>query len=246
IVSNYEGSKGLDISNITFTIAGVTDRWPGFIHGGFYLRESYLITSREILEIIMKESPPQQYLWCKLTTGYDQAIVDQVLDIARNFGLSKYDIRAVIEDVNAEASSNIERDIVWIVTNFNFITSLAVIFAFIMLFTFTRMIRHATEIGLSRALGMKYLQVFLLMFTEPLLLFVISGVPGAFFGTALLISVVMFMKSAFQGGPPFVLLFDPATIVLIFVSLFVVTVLSGFIMSIMATRANISKILKVE
>ena len=118
----------------------------------------------------------------------------------------------------------------------------------IILFTTVRIASHTTEIGLSRALGMKTKQVFLLMFTEPLILFLISGIPGILFGSFFTLFLLQWTNPLLTlgGGTPFVVYPNLFSIFLIYSSIFVVTLVSGFLASIIGSRANISKILKVE
>ncbi|MFW9994159.1 MAG: FtsX-like permease family protein [Candidatus Odinarchaeota archaeon] len=230
------------------TVEGIIDMLPGFM--GSRGSNRYLITKRSLIEDLDDQhrftDDLHASIWCNMLTGYDQEIADQVVEIAELYRISTFEIYT-IEEYLPSNSEDITDNIQKIITNFNFITSLTIILALIILFTFTRITSHATEIGLSRAFGMKYRQVFLLMFTEPMLLFVISGIPGAIIGVTLLSSVVALMNTLnFSEGPPFILIFDVPVLVLILGSILTVTVLSGAIMSFMAARANISKILKVE
>ena len=94
-----------------------------------------------------------------------------------------WDLREVLGEIN---TNNPATAFIWVVTNINFLASLLVVSSTVILFSFARIISDTPEIGLSRALGMKRKNLFVLLLLEPLFLLIISGVPGAIIGTLLL------------------------------------------------------------
>jgi ABC-type antimicrobial peptide transport system permease subunit len=233
---------------VEVTIEDMTDYWPGLI-----LRsgtdDRFLITTRYSLQNLTGAigfgiTILENEVWCKILPGYEaDEIIPKIQNITNDFGGSY--IRATVKRFGFDAESRSGK-FFWIIVNFNYLTALGVTLFVIVLFTVTRISSQATELGLSRALGMKYRQIFILMLFEPLLLFLISGIPGGIFGTLLIMSFVNFGAPLFNYGPPLSLSVDIFSIILIYGSVFLIILLSGFITSFMAIRANISQILKVE
>ncbi|MFW9853856.1 MAG: FtsX-like permease family protein [Candidatus Thorarchaeota archaeon] len=241
-----------------FSVINVNDFWPGFIltrQGNYH----YLITKRELIENISKTI--QRYaqnhddivgFWAfgdrilgKLLPEYDpNDVMTQIMDVT-SAAEDEYDV--------VTARSRLERgyqklldQFLWIITNFNFVDSLIIVLIVISLFTLMRLSGHATELGLSRALGMKYPQVFFLMFMEPLLLFLISGIPGGFVGLIILAFFAAWLSPLLLSPPPFLLTLNFPVFISIYGTVFAATAFAGGLTALLATRANISKILMVE
>ncbi len=239
---------------ITFSVTGVTDYWPGFITRRVPTHH-FVITRRDIIENI--STTAQNYyntrgfitygdrIWCKVLPGYDpDPIITQVLNLTTN---DEFDGSMITLRSRLESESQKQNDqFLWLITNFNFIDSLIVVLIVIILFLLMRVSTQSTELGLSRALGMKYKQVFQLLFLEPLILFFISGIPGGVIGLLSLVFVASIFSPLLVHAPPFILYYNIPAIILIFVVIFVITLFTGVITSLRATRANISTILKVE
>jgi ABC-type antimicrobial peptide transport system permease subunit len=250
VTDKYAITSGSDSERIEVTIEGITDYWPSLIVR-WGIRNRFLITTRSSLYNLtgtmgFGATILDEEIWCKIRSGYDlDETIQKIQNLTADFGISHSDIRSTAKTVSSDIDSRIDK-FFWIIANFNYITALGVTLIVIILFTVTRISSQATELGLSRALGMKYNQIFILMFFEPLLLFLISGVPGGIFGTLLSMSFVNFGSPMFNYGPPITLSFNFFSIFLIYGSIFIVILISGFITSLIATRANISQILKVE
>jgi ABC-type antimicrobial peptide transport system permease subunit len=239
---------------IEFSVEGVSDNWPGFI----ITRDStyhFVIVQRTLLETISNTiydsdafvgwSISGDKIFCKLTTGYDpDVITNQILNVIKNHEnlVSIGTVKSTIENMEQHLLTRF----LWIITNFNFMDSLFVVLIIIVLFTVFRISTHTTEIGLSRALGMKYKQVFLLMFIEPVVLFLLSGIPGGCVGLLFLIFVTATLSPLLVPVPPFILDFNLHIIISVYLIIFLVTIISGVVTSLLATRADISKLLKVE
>lgn len=239
---------------VKFSVEGVSDYWPRFI----VTREStyhYLITKRDLIEnisvaahnsndVIGYYTTSVDRIGCKVLPGYDpDTVTSHILNVTENDAV--YGVEIARSRIENEFQS-LPAQFLWVIANFNFLNSLIVVLIVLVLFTFMRISSHATEIGLSRALGMKYKQVFLLMFIEPLILFLLSGIPGSLVGLLLLTFFTALFSPLLIPAPPFILDFNIPALVFVYALIFGATVLTGVITSLMATRANISKILKVE
>jgi ABC-type antimicrobial peptide transport system permease subunit len=235
---------------IDMTVVDISNCWPTWWTGE---NVRSMITKRTLignLSLLLggEENYMNVDIWCKINPGYaEDDIAYQVENVTSSYGISPHDIENIFKKVQIDPES-LSSVAPWIITNFNYLVALSIILIMIILFTTVRIASHTTEIGLSRALGMKPKQVFLIMFTEPLILFLISGLPGILFGSFFTLFLLQWTNPllALGGGLPFVVYPNFFSICLIYSSIFVVTLLSGLIASIIATRANISKILKVE
>ena len=108
------------------------------------------------------------------------------------------------------------------------------------------MIINKREIALGRALGLKNRQLFLLTFIEPLLLFLLSAIPGTIIGAFILMGLAFFYGSGEFLTPPLVLDFNLPVILSMYGLLITVMVLFGMITSVSTTRASVAEILKAE
>ncbi|MHA2341841.1 MAG: FtsX-like permease family protein [Candidatus Hodarchaeales archaeon] len=252
IKDNFNPSSE-DSGHIGLTIEGITSFWPGFIRRE-RIEDRFVIIPRTKLINLSLNVPStvnsvqdlQERIWCKFSPGVDiNSVVLETKNVLQQYGI--YSDRPIVAQDQMNVNPDTLSDkFVWVITNFNFITALAAILLIVIMFTFTRITNYATEIGLSRALGMKYQQVFLLMFIEPLLLFILSGIPGGLAGVLILFGFVSLFASSLLSGPPFILNFNLPTLIFIYSAILIVTIMAGLISSYIATRANISTILQVE
>jgi ABC-type antimicrobial peptide transport system permease subunit len=243
-----------ETDEMIFSVTGVTDYWPRFVDK----RRStyhYIITKKSLIENISNTA--QNYynirgyvtsgdkILCKVLPGYDpDTVTNQILNLITN---DEFDGSITTVRSQLESESQKQRDqFFWIITNFNFYVSLIVVLVVIILFLLMRVSIQTTELGLSRALGMKNKQVFLLLFTEPLILFFISGIPGVLIGLLFMMFIASVFSPLLVDAPPFILNFNIPVLFFIYSFIFVVTILTGVLTSLMATRANISETLKVE
>jgi len=248
IGNDYELTIG-NTESYNLSIEGISDYWPLCFNR--YSRTDICIVTTQAALLNMRNKFSSEYYSSSFIIGRISSqverngVIEQVQNICWNNDIHWIKIAGENLDLDIDSRTGI---LFWITTNFNLSAALSIIIVLIVLFTFIRLTSYATEIGLSRALGMKFRQVFLLMFLEPMLLFLISGLPGVFVGFALLFGIVFFFSTSFLNltGPPFMLVFDLPTLFLIITSIFVVTLIAGGLTSFLATRANISKILKAE
>ncbi len=242
------------LSSIEFTVEEVSNCWPGFIdtkdnafHFGIVQR-TLLENISTIIDISNEGigySPLTTRFFCKVTTGYDSDVITaQLLNVTRNYEnlISIKILRSQIENYDHHISTQI----LWIIINFNFFNCLCVVLLIIVLFAVVRIFSYNTEIGLSRALGMKYQQVFLLLFMEPVVLFLLSGIPGSCMGLLMLIFVTIALAPLLVPIPPFILDYNLSVILLVYLLIFSVTIIAGVATSFFATRIDISRLLKVE
>lgn len=245
----YISPKIMEISEtISMKVVGIFDHWPA-LEDRWDEYHRFVITTHNSFTNLLHptlEYETNNYVWCKIIDkSTEKATINQVETLSKTYNLDDWDVRTIWKELNKDPDS-LRDNFEWIVVNFNFLVALLVILILITLFTITRMSSHATEIGLSRALGMKYHQIFLLLFIEPLILFLISGVPGSIFSILLLLYFINLLNPLTSSPTSFTLFFDPLAVLLIYGSLVLVTISSGFVTSYSASRANISKILKVE
>jgi ABC-type antimicrobial peptide transport system permease subunit len=229
-----------DPQSVEFTIVEITDYWPALVKR-YDENQRFIVTKRTITNNISSDS--SNYIWCKINKNFDRkSITNEIKGSAEQYGLYIDDVTKRLQ-VNP---LNLEGNFFWIVANFDFIVILMVLLIMLFLFTLTRMKSHSTEIGLSRALGMKYKPVFIILFFEPVILILLSGIPGSLLSFLLIIFMASFSSPIMGYNPPFMISAHFPSIVLIYLSIFVITLISGLLTSYRAARANISKILKVE
>ncbi len=243
--------EGLKVNDSYFvegkelTVVGISSYWPGF-----FSREAkshFLITSFSFFQNLTGTFKGSE-IWCKIKPTANQSVItEQAWNVSRSLGIEQEQFKVTAEKITLTDENNPHNVFIWTVINLNFLTSLMVIFLIIILFCVIKLTSQLSNIGLSRALGMKYRQVFMIMFIEPLLLFIISGLPGAILGLTFFYSFSRLINSLlFSRVPPFLLLINFPLIFLLFCSIFLVTAVSGLITSFLATRVNISKVMKVE
>jgi ABC-type antimicrobial peptide transport system permease subunit len=242
-----------DTSSITISVEKISTYWPGIVTPWGGIRLEFVTTNHVFKNISsllatsgMKYGQYQQ-IWCRLASGIDfNMVIEEVRTVASSFGIKNHLVSVSREQVPIYQDS-LENQFLWVVINFNFFGSLCVVFTFLIIYMVTRVSSHATEIGLSRALGMKFPQIFLLMFLEPLILFLISGIPGTVIGIFIITSVVNFMNPWFSTtGLPVIITLDLPTLFFMYGTILAITLITGGITSYLASRTNISKILKAE
>ncbi|MFX0121066.1 MAG: FtsX-like permease family protein [Candidatus Hodarchaeota archaeon] len=226
------------------TIVDTTEYWPKLIgrHGE---NDRFLIIKSSTFYELIAEG--ESYIWCKIDPSSDKnEVLEQARNVTLNFGVDTSYLRYT-EDLLIMNQDDLEGNLLWIITNFNFLVALLVLLLLLFLFTMTRLTSQSKEIGLSRALGMKFRQVFLLMFIEPFVLVLISGLPGGLIGlTLLMVFINLGQGPPLSYDPPFILTIDIPSVLFIYGSILFTAIIAGLITSYRATRADVSKILKVE
>lgn len=239
---------------IAFSVAGITDYWPGFIHR----RSStyhYIITKRSLIENISQTV--QNYynisgfysygdrIWATVVQGHDpELITTQIMNLLNN---REFDAKVGIFKSSIKSEKQKLTDqFLWVITNFNFLDSLIVVLIVTILFLLMRVSILTPELGLSRALGMKFKQVYLLQLAELVILLFISGVPGGLIGILFLLLAASVFSPLLVHAPPFILEFNLPGLLFIYSFILIVTILIGNLTSFMVTRTNISEVLKVE
>ncbi|MFX1252867.1 MAG: FtsX-like permease family protein [Promethearchaeota archaeon] len=155
----------------------------------------------------------------------------------------------IIDEFDGFQEDSLTNIFLWFTVNTNILAALVVVLSAIVLFAVTRTLRHTRETALGRSLGMKFPQIFRLIFTETFLLFVVSGLLGGLAGGTLVIGIVsLFGQLSAPPAPvvPFMLQINLVLIIGYYLLVFFVTLAVGLLSSLITTRANISKILKVE
>jgi ABC-type antimicrobial peptide transport system permease subunit len=243
--------EGLHVNDFYFvegkelTVVGISSYWPGFFSRE--IKSHFLITSYSFLQNLTSTFLGIE-IWCKIMPTANQSVVtEQTWNVSRSFGIGQEQFKVTAAKTTVTDENKLHYAFIWTVINLNFLTSLMIIFLSISLYGAIKLTSQLSDIGLSRALGMKYHQVFLIMFIEPMLLFIISGLPGGFLGLTFFYSFSRLINALLRSlVPPFLLIINFPLIFLLFCSIFLVTAVSGLITSFLATRVNISKVLKVE
>ncbi|UCG04406.1 MAG: ABC transporter permease [Candidatus Heimdallarchaeota archaeon] len=251
IHSNYIQNFDFTIS-FNFTIVETTDFWPGLIER-HKDEQRFLIIKRSMFNNLINYSTSSTYihsstyLWGKVDPSTDaNEVILQVKNITSKYELDIRYFALTANKLEIDPDS-LEATFLWGVTNFNFLVSLLALLLLLFLSSIARMTNQLKEIGLSRALGMKFRQVFFLMVIEPLLLVLISGIPGGLIGLGLLMLFINLGQGPpLSSDPPFILTIDIPSILLIYGSILITAIIAGLITSYRVTRADVSKILKVE
>ncbi|MFX1252860.1 MAG: FtsX-like permease family protein [Promethearchaeota archaeon] len=244
---------------IPLSIQAVTNYWPRMFSRGF---KSLVITKASYLENVTKitengyHDPYSDYhqhyntILAKIQPGYDKnQVVATIKDIIYNrtgYVSDWFSELDVIYEHDALKEDSLLTTFLWFTANANLVTGLVVIVSTIVLFGITRVVRQTQELALSRSLGMKYSQVFRLMFTETFLLFVFSGIFGALMGSILTTNMFLYVQEMPKQGALVPLHIDFLLIIGYYLLFLLIIVVVGIFTSLIAIRANISKILKEE
>lgn len=230
---------------LSMKIVAIVDFWPSLITR-WIDSYRYLISTHLAFSNLLPHSSYHSYTWCKIPAYIDENLaIETARNISISYNIGSWDFGTAQNLIEIEPNS-LESNLSWIITNYNFLVALIALLIVTFLFTITRMSSQTTEVGLSRALGMKYKQIFLIVLMEPFWLFLISFIPGSILGLLLLISFTYLKNSQMTMDPPFNLQFNIPSIVLVISSILLMTCISGLLVSYRATRKRISKILKVE
>ncbi|MFX0062483.1 MAG: FtsX-like permease family protein [Candidatus Hermodarchaeota archaeon] len=229
---------------IPLSIQAVTTYWPRLTK--WTSQDSFFITRADYLANVTSSSTDT--LLGKILPGYDKAhVISTINQIIHNKVRSFHPDRLdVVYEYDALREGSILNTFLWFTVNTNIITGLVIILSTLALFTISRTFRHAQELALSRSLGMRFPQVFLLLFTEPFLVFGLSGIPGGLLGGLLVLGLITMNAHFFVQGAPWILQIDVPLLMGYYALIFLTSVVVGFGISLMASRINISKILKAE
>jgi ABC-type antimicrobial peptide transport system permease subunit len=242
--TNPGGSHSLEVIPMAFT-----NYFPGFPRRN-QQRNRYYVCKYSFADNIT-DNPTlgaKRYIWGKVLPGYDPVVVTrQVRDtlddlISKNQVHSFSKVSSVVEDLEENRLSNF----FWLAFNYNFLGALTVILVAVVLFAFARITHNVRGIALGRALGMKYHQLLLLIFAEPLVLFILSGIPGSIIGALLLEGSIVVYGQAFIHGAPLVMVYNVPLLLSVYGLILIVIVITGMITSIVTTRVNVAEALKVE
>ncbi|MFX0062065.1 MAG: FtsX-like permease family protein [Candidatus Hermodarchaeota archaeon] len=244
------GSYLVDLPDrqIPVTIQAATNYWPRLNN---WVLDSFFITKAAYAENITI-TPSRRYYYTntilgKILSDYNKTqIISAIQEIIRYRSRDPSTEVDVVYNHDALQEASITNIFLWFFVNANLLAELIIIISVLTLFGTTRTLRQTREIALSRSLGMKFPQVFRLIFTETFLLFVLSGLPGGFAGGVLVMVIIAMIGQFPLTGAPFTLQIDVVPIIGSYILIFVIIVFVGFVTSLLATRTNISKILKVE
>ncbi|MFX0067370.1 MAG: ABC transporter permease, partial [Candidatus Hermodarchaeota archaeon] len=243
-------------TDIPLSIQAASNYWPRMVA---YSLSAFVITQTSFIENIAPfiggKGGYRNTLLGKILPGHHRPqVISEIRALVEKWD-PDYDTRysssqlQIIDEVAILQADNISNIFVWFVANANVLAEVVIVLSAIILFTVTRTIRHTREIALARSLGMKSSQIFRLVFTETFLLVVLGGILGTVAGCCLLIGIIaQFALLPAPPGPvvPLVLSIDFFILIGLYVLVFFVATVIGLVSSIMTTRANISKILKVE
>ncbi|MFW9998285.1 MAG: FtsX-like permease family protein, partial [Candidatus Odinarchaeota archaeon] len=235
------------LDSITITPIAITDNFPGIAPnwspGSYYLVCQYdqiiAITGLSRLQLANE-------IWGKVLPGYEQEeVLKEFREAVESQGFDGNDVTSSFEELD-RLEGRREARLIWQVVNYNFLGGLAIILSVIILYAFASLSRNIREIGLGRALGLKKHQIILLLLTEPVMLFFMTGIPGGTIGLLLLVGLITLFGPILFWGPPFILDLSLPAVVSVYGIIFVAMVIIGMTASVMAARKNISQILKVE
>ncbi|MFX1537390.1 MAG: FtsX-like permease family protein [Promethearchaeota archaeon] len=252
IDSNYDITLG-DIS-LPVSVQGVTNYWPRLINQ-WSGKDSFFVVRAPVLDASLSFLSHLSYhnirysntVLGRVLPGYDK---DEVLAAVRLalFASGSYNSANLVTvyDFDVLQEDNITTIFFWFLVNINLLAALVIILSAIILFTITRTFRRMQEIVLSRSLGMKFRQIFMIMLAESLVVFLLSGIPGTIVGSVLFFIVFTNLGQSLVTGPALVIQLDLVLIFGYYLLIVLVSVLAGFIASRMTTQANIAKILAME
>jgi ABC-type antimicrobial peptide transport system permease subunit len=238
----YDNQEKIEIIPVAIAgyFPGLITRWSN-LNRFFACKYSYALHLNENHSLYGSREA-----WGKILPGYDpETVTEQFIETMESNG---HDAETTVSvPVSLEqAEKSLSTSLSWLVVNYNFLGALAVIMAAIALFGYARIAQNTRELALGRALGMKYHQMFALMTTEPVLLFLLSGLPGALIGLSLMVGLIQMFGQNLFWGPPFILDFNLPVIMVTYGMILLAMILLGVIISFKSTKANISEILKTE
>ncbi|MFW9994189.1 MAG: FtsX-like permease family protein, partial [Candidatus Odinarchaeota archaeon] len=114
------------------------------------------------------------------------------------------------------------------------------------LFVYARTVQNNRETALGRTLGLKRHQLFMLVFTEPLIVFLLSAIPGTILGILILAGTVRLYSSSALIIPPVIIDYNLPAMVGLYGSLILLMVFLGVFASTKAIKINLSEAMKNE
>ncbi len=234
---------------ITLSVQGVTNYWPRLIKR-WNEEDNFLVTRLSYIEGAIETSygpvSGDYMILGKIDSvnNKEQVIADiERVIIDQGYPTS---ILTTVYDFDVLQEDNILNIFFWFIVNINLLAALVIILSAIILFTITRSFRYSREIALSRSLGMKFHQVLVLMFAEQLVLLLLSFIPSVIAGAGFTLIIFTIFEIIMTAGAPLLIQVDIFLILEYYMLVLLMTLLVGFVTSVMATRANISTILKME
>ncbi|MFX0093642.1 MAG: ABC transporter permease [Candidatus Hodarchaeota archaeon] len=234
---------------ITLSVQGVANYWPRLIER-WNEEDNFFVTRLSYMEEATKDSNSplsgEYRILGKTLSGYDKGqVIGNIKDVIADQGYPT-NVLTTVYDYDVLQEDNIMNIFFWFLVNVNLFAALVIILSAISLFTITRSLRHSREIALSRSLGMKFHQVLLLMFTEQLVILLLSCIPSLIAGTGLTLVIFTIFEMMMTPGAPLLIQVDVFLIFEYYILVFLITLLVGFITSVTATRTNISRLLRME
>ncbi|MFX0062392.1 MAG: FtsX-like permease family protein, partial [Candidatus Hermodarchaeota archaeon] len=256
IDSTYNITLG-DIS-LPVSVQGVTNYWPRLINK-WSGKDSFFVTRAAVLDGVLSFLSHFSYQISYSNIRYSNTVLgrilpgynkDQVLAAVRLALIAQGSYNSAnlvtVYDFDILQEDNITTTFFWFLVNINLLAALVIILSAIILFTITRTFRRMQEIAVSRSLGMKFRQIFMVMIAESLVVFLLSGIPGTIVGSVLFFIIFTSLGQSLITGPTLVIQFDLMIIFGYYLLILLVSVLTGFVASRMTTQANIAKILTME
>ncbi|MFX1255855.1 MAG: FtsX-like permease family protein [Promethearchaeota archaeon] len=238
-------------TQIPVSVRAATNFWPRLIRGT-KINGGYFITKTSFLDELgslvfdpySTYNPVLHVILGQVLPEYDTNQVLSSIQAVISNQTHSLDGLHTVYDYGVFQEDNILNMFLWFSANANLVATLAIVLSAIILFMVMKTLKQAQELALSRSLGMKLPQLYLLTFMEPLILFVVSGVPGTLVGTILVfVSILQTGMMATLPYHPQICLFP---LISCYVLFFIILVIIGLVNSLMVTRTNISKMLKVE
>jgi ABC-type antimicrobial peptide transport system permease subunit len=240
--STYE----IQSTDYEFTVKGVTSYWPSLIKQTNNFKVFLVGRYDMVKNLTIERGRNRAFLWGKILPGNDpQQVLSELEDKLTTLNYHEYEYTfttVLIEKVK----NSPEIAHFWVTININILTAFTIVVTVIILFIFARMIVRRRESGLSRSLGMKMHQVFLLQFTEPFILLLMGWITGGIITVVSIAGLQVISLTVTKTGLQFFIDMHLPVIMATVIVILIVTAFIALITSFIAMKMNISEVLKAE
>ncbi|MFW9997074.1 MAG: FtsX-like permease family protein, partial [Candidatus Odinarchaeota archaeon] len=238
-LDDYQGSYMIKPVAIADYFPGMTEFW----NEEYY----YAVCKYSFLNNLSTVGTNTQFkLWINVLPGYDPlAVSAQVRDNLTELGYPVTGVTSLPETIAASSDTRTVK-LLWLAVNFSVIGTLAVVVSTVLLYSLASISRNVREIGLGRALGMKGHQLYMMMLSEPFILFILTGIPGGILAILLLEGLLATFGESIFWGVPFVLVMDWQLIIGIYGIIMLLMVTVGMSVSVKTERSNVARLLREE
>ncbi|MHA2333345.1 MAG: FtsX-like permease family protein [Candidatus Hodarchaeales archaeon] len=252
IIVHYNGEQdeldqllSITGSNLIIDPVAFANYFPGMI-SAWSQENIYAVCRYSYLQNINTSSSIQQELWIKILPGHDPLNVSALVkETLKELDYPSTGVVSLPEFI-ANAEDTRVTKLVWLAVNFSVIGTLAVLISGILLFSLANMTRNVSEIGLGRALGMKGHQLYLMMITEPFILFILACIPGGMIAILLLEGLLAVYGSNIFWGAPFVLYTNWLFLSTFYGAILLLMIAVGAVVTARVMKSDIIKLLKEE